>query len=137
MSNKYVFEYEEKHHFLTVDGVDYEIPQRTPALEEKIKEHDKKLTELTEYESNMSLLAILFGEENARQMFPDEKNTNLDKLAKCVKFSIALFMAEINQIKAEKTAETLKELEPMLKTIEKIGNVKTDIVALQRAQKKK
>lgn len=135
--NKFVFEYEEKHHILTVDGIDYEIPQRTPLLEEKIKEHDEKLSEMTEYEGNMLLLEILFGKENAKQMFPDANNTNLDKLAKCVKFSISLFMSEINKIKSEKVTETLKEIEPMLKAVEKISNTKNDIVQLQRKKNKR
>ena len=92
---------------------------------------------MTEYEGNMELLSILFGEENAKQMFPDDENTNLDKLAKCTKFAISLYMSEINKIKSEKLTETLGELKPMLDTIEKISNTKNDIVSLQKRKSKK
>ena len=94
MSNKTVVKYEEKHHILEVDGVQYEIPQRTAALEKLIRERDAKINEMTEYESNMKMLEILFGEDKAKQMFPDGEQTNLDKLEKCTKFAIALYMAD-------------------------------------------
>ena len=120
--NKYVFEYEEKHHIICVDGVDYEVPQRTAAIEEKLKEHDRKIPEMSEYEGNMNLLSILFGKEQAEQMFPDKENTNLDKLAKCVHYSISLYMSEINIIKSEKAKQALEQLKPVIKSVEKIGD---------------
>ena len=94
MSNKTVVKFEEKHHILEVDGVQYEIPQRTAALEKLIRERDAKINEMTEYESNMRLLEILFGADKARQMFPDGEQTNLDKLEMCTKTAIALYMKE-------------------------------------------
>lgn len=96
--SKMALEYTEKHHILEVDGVEYEVPQRTAALMEKIYEHDKKIGKVSEYESNISLLEILFGERAVKQMFPDENETNLDKLSKCARLAIALFMAEFNAI---------------------------------------
>ena len=93
MSNKTIVKFEEKHHVLEVDEVQYEIPQRTAALEKLIRERDAKINEMTEYESNMRLLEILFGEDKAKQMFPDGEQTNLDKLEKCTKYAIALYMS--------------------------------------------
>lgn len=94
MSKIPVVKFEEKHHVLEVDGVRYNIPQRTAALEKLIRERDAKINEMTEYESNMRLLEILFGEDKAKQMFPDGEQTNLDKLEKCTKSAIALYMKE-------------------------------------------
>lgn len=107
-------EYVEKHHILEVDGIEYEIPQRTAKLEAKIREHDEKLGSMTEYEANMSLLEILFGKTNAKKMFPDKENTNLDKLARCVKLAIALYMAEYTAIKEEEMKSKLSAIEPVL-----------------------
>ena len=111
---KIKFEYEEKHHILEVDGVEYEIPQRTTKIEAKIREHDEKLSGMSEYEANMSVLEILFGKANAKKMFPDKEKTNLDKLAKCTKFAIALYMAEYNAIKDEEMKSKLSAIEPVL-----------------------
>lgn len=117
MQNKTVFEYEEKHHILEIDGVEYEIPQRTAELEKKIREHDEKLGEMTEYEGNMSMLEILFGKTNAKKMFPDKDKTNLDKLSKCTNIAIGLFMHEYNTAQAEKMKERLSEVQPFLTEI--------------------
>ena len=121
-------EYVEKHHILEVDGIEYEIPQRTAKLETKIREHDEKLGGMTEYEANMSLLEILFGKTNARKMFPDKENTNLDRLAKCTKLAIALYMAEYTAIKEEEMKSKLSAIEPVLNQL----NGATDI--LQKTQ---
>lgn len=118
--NKTVFEYTEKHHILEVDGKEYEIPQRTAELEEKIREHDKKLAGMSEYDGNMELLEILFGKKAAAQMFPEKQKTNLDKLAKCVKLSLALFMADYNLIQTEDIEKNLARLSPVFDKIEEI-----------------
>lgn len=126
MSEKITLEYKEKHHILEVDGIEYEVPQRTPEIMEMIKVHDEKVGAVSEYESNMELLAILFGEENARQMFPHKEKTNLDKLAKCTKLATALFYADLNAVQNENLKDTLKELDPVLKALDKVskaGNV--------------
>ena len=115
--NKTVFEYEEKHHILEIDGVEYEIPQRTAELEKKIREHDEKLNEMTEYEGNISMLEILFGKANTKKMFPDKEKTNLDKLSKCTHVAIGLFMHEYNAAQTEKMKERLSEVQPFLTEI--------------------
>lgn len=130
--SKMTLEYTEKHHTLEVDGTEYEIPQRTADLEEKIRKHDEKIRAMSEYEANMSLLEILFGKKNAEKMFPDKRKTNLDKLAKCTKLAVALFMADFNAIQAEDLSKQMDELKPVLgkldsiaKTIEKTNNIVT------------
>ena len=118
------FEYTKKNHILEVDGKEYEIPGRTAAVEKKLKEHDSNLDKMTEYEANMLTVEIRFGKAGAEAMFPEgEDGTDLDKLAKVVKFAIALYSAEINAIKAESTKEQLKALEPVIKPIKDISNV--------------
>ena len=128
--NKTVFEYEEKHHILEIDGVEYEIPQRTAELEKKIREHDEKLKDMTEYEGNMSMLEILFGKANAKKMFPDKEKTNLDKLSKCTSIAIGLFMHEYNTARTEEMKSKLNEVQPFLTQIKSTTN------ALKNAQSK-
>lgn len=117
------FEFEEKHHFLEVDGTQYEIPQRTEKLQKKIREHDEKVQEMTEYEANYSALEILFGKVNAKKMFPDGQDTNLDKLAKCAKYALALYMAEYNAIRDEDITNRMKRLEPFLQQLSNGGEL--------------
>lgn len=117
---KVKFEFEEKHHIIEVDGVDYEIPQRTAELEKEIIEHEKNRLKLSEYEGNIAMLTILFGEKAVEKMFPEKEKTNLDKLAKLTKVSVAMFMSEYNNIQQEQINEKVAEIEPYIKRISKI-----------------
>ena len=115
--SKTTFEYKEKHHILEVDGVEYEIPQRTAALEKKIREHDAVSGNMSEYEGNIKLLEILFGKEAAGNMFPDGDDTNLDKLARCTELAVALFTADYAELQKSKAKEKLKDVQPYLSAV--------------------
>ena len=137
--SKAILEYTEKHHILEVDGIEYVVPQRTAALEKKIREHDETIADKTEYESNIEMLEILFGAEKVKQMFPEGENTNLDKLALCTRYAIGLFMADFNAIQTENLNRKLDELKPVTAQIDKLSRTvkKTnDIVAVQRRKRK-
>ena len=121
--SKQTFEYTEKHHIIEVDGVEYEIPQRTAKLEKAMIEHDKNTASMTEYEANMSMLAILLGKDKAEQMFPDGEDTNLDKLAKCTKFAVALYMAEYHSIQDEEAKSKLALVEPLIEQMKEAGEM--------------
>lgn len=108
--SKATLNYTEKHHVLVVDGVEYEIPQRTAELEERLKEHDEKVKDMTEYDGNMEMLGILFGEDNAKQMFPDKKTTNLNKLAECTRMAVAFYLADSILIKDKSLKDKLIEM---------------------------
>ena len=109
--SKMTLEYTEKHHMLEVDGIEYEIPQRTAELEAKIKEHDEKVKEMSEYDGNMSLLEIFFGKKNSKKMFPDKASTNLNKLAKCVRLATAMYLADYMLMKDASIKEQLDSME--------------------------
>lgn len=121
--SKMTLEYTEKHHILEVDGVEYEVPQRTPEIAKKLEAHDEKVGERSEYESNMDLLTILFGGENAKKMFPDGEQTKLDKLAKCTRLATALYLADFNAIQNETLKDALKEIDPALKAVDKVSKM--------------
>ena len=114
-------EFAEKHHAIEVDGIKYEIPQRTALLENKIREHDKNVKNMSEYEGNFSMLKILFGEEATRKMFPEGENTNLDKLALVTNTSIELFMLEYNKQRADSLNKKVEEIKPILSTVDKVS----------------
>ena len=124
-------EFKEKHHAIEVDGIKYEIPQRTALLENKIREHDKNVKNMSEYEGNYSMLVILFGEEAAQRMFPDGENTNLDKLALVTNTAIERFMLEYNKQRADSLNKKIEEMKPMLSTVDKVN-----AIAVQNQNKK-
>lgn len=113
MNNKTVIKYEEKHHVIEVDGIECVIPIRTVPIEEKIKEHDEKIANMTEYEGNINMLEILFGEKITKQIFPDKSTTNLDKLAKVTKTALALYAAEMYSIQSEELNKNIESVKPV------------------------
>lgn len=128
MAEKFILEFEEKHHILEVDGVEYEVPERTAAIEEKIAEREKELENRSEYDNNFSLLEILFGKKAAKTMFPDKETTNLDKLSQCAKMALAAYYTELENAKEEergrrmeKTEEALKRVKGLVSDTEAIG----------------
>lgn len=116
-------EFKEKHRAIEVDGIKYEIPQRTALLENQIREHDKNIKNMSEYEGNYSMLVILFGEEKAQQMFPEGENTNLDKLALVANTAIEQFMLEYNKQRADSLNKKVEEIKPILSTVDKVNAI--------------
>ena len=106
--SKLTLEYKEEKRILEVDGVEYELPQRTAELEVKIREHDNKIFEMSEYDCNISMLEILFGKAKTKKMFPEKEKTNLDKLARCVRMAIELYMTSYKEIQKEDYKEAIK-----------------------------
>jgi len=83
-------------------------PQELLSLKKKIREHDKSIYKMPEYECNISMLEILFGKDDTKKMFPDGEKTNLDKLALCTRMAIALYMTELHKIEAEDFGSKIK-----------------------------
>ena len=132
----FVFEFEQKQHVLEVDGIGYEIPQRTAALEKELLEHDKRSSNMSEYEANMDLLGILFGNANAKKMFPEAENTNLDKLAKCVNVALSLFMDEYKNIKQAEIDKKLEQMAPFMNTLNSVENLAKNIPGKKGSKRK-
>ncbi|MBQ7900356.1 MAG: hypothetical protein IJ365_00140 [Clostridia bacterium] len=114
------FNYIEKQYDIDFEGKEYTMVQRTPAAMAKIKALSEN-TEMTEYENNMQLLDVLFGDGAATELFPDNENTNLDKLAAFSTFALDIFMKEYKELKAERAAKELKPYTDTLKTIENVA----------------
>lgn len=131
-TEKFVFE--EKHHIIEIDGIEYEIPQRTQFIEDELKKRDEEMAGLSEFENNIRVLEILFGKENAEKMFPDKESTNLDKLLKCVNFSLALYRTESFNIKNEPMKKDIQEVKDTLRGFQ--DEVKNFSNAVNSIQKK-
>ena len=123
MSNKTVVNFEEKHHIIILDNKEYEIPQRTAARGKLLEEYDKDRNKISEYEAGKKLLTILFGEDNFKEMFPeDEEHINLDKMAHVCDAAVSLYNSEFDKIMEKRAAKQLKLAKPILDTVGNITN---------------
>lgn len=120
---KKVLEYTENQNIIEVDGIEYKIPLRTAGLEKKLVEREIKITEMTEYESNMMFLEIMFGKD-AYKMFPEGEDTNLDKLAMCVKIVADSYLAQHREIQNESLKQSIESVKPLISTVDKLKKAK-------------
>lgn len=116
------FNYQEKQYDIEFEGKKYTMAQRTKATMAAIKALSEN-DDMTEYENNMELLCILFGKDNAYNMFPKGEDTNLDKLAAFSNFALELYMKEYKDIQAEKAEKALKPYTDTIKTLESVANL--------------
>lgn len=119
---------------IVIDGAEYELPKRTKALMERIDEHDRLVNsgELDEYDGNMLLLKILFGEDNAEVINPDGENVDLDKLDKICKKAVILLFKAKNEIESE---ELDRQLEPVNKAFDKLKKAADSVDKISKMQK--
>lgn len=137
MSKKFVLEFEEKHHILEVDGIEYEIPQRTPEIEREIKRHDEDAINNDEYDNNIRMLEILFGSVAAHQMFPDKDSTNLDKLSQCAMMAISAYYATLEDEAVRRRNEKLQNVSPIINDLEKVTAGINAVNSAKRTHKKR
>ena len=63
-----------------IDGVNYDVPERTERLERQLKQHDDRLKSVSQYRSDYDLVEIILGKDAAKQIFPKGEEENLDRL---------------------------------------------------------
>ncbi len=106
--------YEPKEVYVTIDGVDYRVADRTDETEQKLAAHDKRIGSVSTFESDYELVEILLGKEAAAKIFPNGKRENLNRLAYIALGVLEAYKAEINAIRE-------KELEKSLSTMDKLA----------------
>ena len=119
---------------ISVDGNEYEVPKRTKAIMERLYDREGRINsgELDEYDGNMLLLRILFGDENAEKINPEGENVDLDRLEKICKKAIQLFYKTKNEINAE---EIDRQLEPVNKAFDKLKRAADSVEKISKMQK--
>ena len=65
-----------------IDGVIYDVPERTGEFDNKIAELEKRRTTMREYDFLKEIITAIFGKANAQKIIKDGINTNLDYLSK-------------------------------------------------------
>ena len=119
---------------ISIDGNEYEVPKRTKAIMERLGDREDRINsgELDEYDGNMLLLCILFGEENAEKINPEGENVDLDRLEKICKKAVELFWKAKNSIDAEALD---RQLEPVNKAFDKLKKAAESVDKISKMQK--
>lgn len=108
---------------IEINGVLYEIPERTSELSEKIQGIVKRINDVTEYEYNKLIIEAILGVKAFQEIAPERKKTNADYLS-CVQLALLnLFFekkTEAEREEREKQAEMLSPVAEQLKALNPI-----------------
>lgn len=115
----YNADYEVKQHILEINEKEYIIPIRTGKIEKKIKEHDRKIGQVSEYESNKEIIEILIGKNAFKEIFPKGEDESLDYIANVAYYAIEAFNADKNALEKEQLEKQIEPLQPVLDAIDK------------------
>lgn len=96
---------------LEINGKEYEIAQRTGALEKRIiEEHDKKMVEMTEFQRCKVIIDLLLGDGVFKEIFPGGENDNLDMMAEVAYVAQHEFNVEKRAAERRRIDQDIKDM---------------------------
>lgn len=102
-----------------IDGVIYDIPERTGEFDNKIAELEKRRTTMREYDFLKEIITAIFGKANAQKIIKDGINTNLDYLSKIYMVTLELIYKNKEESERKIVENKLNTINPLLENIAK------------------
>ena len=102
-----------------IDGVIYDVPERTGEFDNKIAELEKRRTTMREYDFLKEIITAIFGKANAQKIIKDGINTNLDYLSKVYIVTLELIYKNKEESERKIVENKLNTINPLLENIAK------------------
>lgn len=102
-----------------IDGVIYDVPERTGEFDNKIAELEKRRTTMREYDFLKEIITAIFGKANAQKIIKDGINTNLDYLSKIYIVTLELIYKNKEESERKIVENKLNTINPLLENIAK------------------
>lgn len=102
-----------------IDGVIYDVPERTGDFDNKIAELEKRRTTMREYDFLKEIITAIFGKANAQKIIKDGINTNLDYLSKIYIVTLELIYKNKEESERKIVENKLNTINPLLENIAK------------------
>lgn len=113
---------------VSIDDVEYTVPERTERLEKQLKAHDEKIKSVSQYQSDYDLVKIILGNDAVKKIFPKGEDENLDRMHFIVTKLMEVYYQNYQQLEKQSYEEQLDQIGRMN---DKVGN----LVALQKLRK--
>ena len=110
-----------------IDGVIYDVPERTGEFDNKIAELEKRRTTMREYDFLKEIITAIFGKANAQKIIKDGINTNLDYLSKIYMVTLELIYKNKEESERKIVENKLNTINPLLENIAKAAPVAAKI----------
>ena len=102
-----------------IDGVIYDVPERTGDFDNKIAELEKSRATMREYDFLKEIITAIFGKANAQKIIKDGINTNLDYLSKIYMVTLELIYKNKEESERKIVENKLNTINPLLENIAK------------------
>ena len=123
--------YEPKEIFVSIDGTEYRVVDRTDEVEGRLAAHDKRIGAVSTFDSDYKLVEILLGKEAVAKIFPLGKKENLTRLAYIALGVLEAYNAEVQAIRERELERSLAQMdkmasraEPVLEMIQRSENAR-------------
>lgn len=114
-------EFEEKERAVELpSGTVLDLPQRTKEINDKLKELEKKRTQMNEYDFLSEVLIAIFGKDGFKKIAPNGNKENLDYLSKVYRVSVKQIFADKVEAEAEEMERNAEILDPVLDKVKAI-----------------
>ena len=105
--------YKPKKVSVRIDGEEYEVAERTPEVDEKLKEHNDNIDKMTSYEASYNLVKILLGEDAVKKIFPNGDKENLNRMYFIAKGVDNAYQADYQEMRDKEYEETLARMDKL------------------------
>lgn len=113
---------------VSIDDVEYTVPERTERLEKQLKAHDEKIKSVSQYQSDYDLVKIILGNDAVKKIFPKGEDENLDRMHFIATKLMEVYYQNYQQLEKQSYEEQLDQIG---RVNDKVGN----LVALQKLRK--
>lgn len=110
-----------------IDGVIYDLPERTGDFDNKIAELEERRPTMREYDFLNEVIGAIFGKSNAKKIIKYGVNTNLDYLSKIYIVTLGLIYKNKEESENEILENKLNMINPLLENIAKAAPLTSKI----------
>lgn len=96
-----------------INGEEYDVAERTAAVDKKLQIHNEKLDSMSSYEASYDLVKILLGDDAVKKIFTKGDNENLTFMYKVARAVDEAYQTEYNEMKDKEYEETLAKLDKL------------------------
>ena len=105
--------YKPKKVSVRIDGEEYEVAERKPEIDDKLKEHNDNIDSMSAYEASYDLVKILLGDEAAKKIFPNGQQENLNRMYFIAKGVDNAYQTEYQEMRDKEYEETLSKMDKL------------------------
>lgn len=104
--------YKPKKVSVRIDGEEYEIAERSQAVDDALQAHNDNIEHMDSYDASYNIVRILLGEDAVKQIFPNDRDKeNLNRMYYIAKGVDNAYQTEYQEMRDKEYNDTLQKLD--------------------------